>query len=343
MRKLFTHSFIFLLFAGLSFQNKSFAQVSITSTSTAVTQNFNTLAQSGSNTWADNTTIPGWYSNRVIYIGDAGTSTTGALFSYGTAASSDRALGALTSGTTATVQFAVRLVNNTGFTLSGFSISYKGEQWRQTTNAQSLVFESQIGATAIGSGTWIANTGFNFTASKTGTAGALDGNAAGNFTPISGTLTSTVTNGQEIWLRWTKSGSTSPGLAIDDISITANAAISSNADLSNLILSTGTLSPSFASATTNYTSTVANGITGITVTPTVAEANATIKVNGTTVASGTASANISLSVGSNTITTVVTAQDGTTIKTYTTNVTRAAAGTPILTTTSAIAVVSTGV
>ncbi|MEI6675233.1 MAG: cadherin-like beta sandwich domain-containing protein, partial [Verrucomicrobiota bacterium] len=49
---------------------------------------------------------------------------------------------------------------------------------------------------------------------------------------------------------------------------------------------------------------------------------ATIKVNGTTVASGTASQSIPLVAGTNTITTVVTAQDGSTTSTYTVTVTR---------------------
>ncbi len=63
----------------------------------------------------------------------------------------------------------------------------------------------------------------------------------------------------------------------------------------------------------------------MTVTPTASDTNATIRVNGTIVASGTASANIPLTVGSNTINVVVTAQDGSTTKTYTITVTRAGA------------------
>ncbi|OAQ38844.1 hypothetical protein A5893_12425 [Pedobacter psychrophilus] len=101
------------------------------------------------------------------------------------------------------------------------------------------------------------------------------------------------------------------------------AAVSANADLSALNLSSGILSPTFAAATIGYTASVSNATTSITVTPTKAEANATIKVNGTTVASAAASGAIALNVGSNTITTIVTAQNGTT-KTYTVTVTRAA-------------------
>ena len=53
------------------------------------------------------------------------------------------------------------------------------------------------------------------------------------------------------------------------------------------------------------------------------DATATIKVNGTTVASGASSGALALAVGTNPITTVVTAQDGSTTKTYTVTVTRA--------------------
>ncbi len=99
--------------------------------------------------------------------------------------------------------------------------------------------------------------------------------------------------------------------------------ISNVATLSSLTLSSGSLTPTFATATTSYTETVTNSTTSINVTPTATDATATIKVNGTTVQSGTVSGAISLSVGTNTITTVVTAQDGTTTKTYTETVTRA--------------------
>ncbi|MDB4920938.1 cadherin-like beta sandwich domain-containing protein, partial [Mucilaginibacter sp.] len=103
--------------------------------------------------------------------------------------------------------------------------------------------------------------------------------------------------------------------------ITATRAASSNANLANLIISNGTLSPVFAVATISYTASVANAVSSLTITPTTSDATAIIKVNGTIVASGSASASLPLVVGPNTITTVVTAQDATT-KTYTVTVTR---------------------
>ncbi len=100
---------------------------------------------------------------------------------------------------------------------------------------------------------------------------------------------------------------------------------STNANLSNLVLSSGTLSPTFSSSTANYSTAVANAVSTITVTPTVQDATATIKVNNIAVTSGTATVPFALAVGANNINVVVTAQDGTTIQTYTVVVTRAAA------------------
>jgi gliding motility-associated-like protein len=62
-------------------------------------------------------------------------------------------------------------------------------------------------------------------------------------------------------------------------------------------------------------------------TPTTTNTSASIKANGTAVTSGTTSGSIPLAEGGQTvITTIVTAQDGTTSKTYTLTVTRAASG-----------------
>ena len=99
---------------------------------------------------------------------------------------------------------------------------------------------------------------------------------------------------------------------------------SSNADLSALYPDTGTFSPVFASGTISYTATVPNAFTSMTVTPTATDALATITVNGNAVISGNASLAIPLNVGTNTITTIVTAEDTVTTKTYTLTVTRAA-------------------
>ncbi|MFD1790687.1 cadherin-like beta sandwich domain-containing protein [Ochrobactrum teleogrylli] len=101
---------------------------------------------------------------------------------------------------------------------------------------------------------------------------------------------------------------------------------SSDANLQNLIPSTGTLTPAFAPNTNAYTLNVANDVESISFIPSLADINATAVVNGASTPNGTSSAAIPLVVGSNTVTTTVTAQDGTTTKSYTVNVIRAQSG-----------------
>lgn len=100
---------------------------------------------------------------------------------------------------------------------------------------------------------------------------------------------------------------------------------SSNADLSQLQPSQGSLSPAFNANTLAYSISVANNVAAIALTPVVAEPNATVTVNGSPVTSGSASSSVSLAVGATTIAVVVTAQDGT-VKTYNVTVTRSALG-----------------
>ncbi len=99
---------------------------------------------------------------------------------------------------------------------------------------------------------------------------------------------------------------------------------SSNASLAGLAPSVGALAPVFDAATFGYTVAVVNSVASLTLTPIADDANATITVNGTAVASGSASQPLVLAVGSTAIPVVVTAQDGTTVLTYTVTVTRAA-------------------
>jgi uncharacterized repeat protein (TIGR02543 family) len=112
------------------------------------------------------------------------------------------------------------------------------------------------------------------------------------------------------------------GTTTKSYSVIVTRAGSADATLSSLALSTGTLSPTFSSGTESYTASVINSVTSVTVTPARTQANATITVNGTAVTSGSASGSISLNVGSNTISVVVTAQDGSTTKSYTVTLTR---------------------
>jgi len=125
------------------------------------------------------------------------------------------------------------------------------------------------------------------------------------------------------------------------LSITRAPAVSNVATLSGLDISAGALSPAFAIGTTSYTASVANGVSSLTLTPTATSSGASIRVNGVTVASGNASTALALAVGSNTLSVVVTAQDGATTATYTVLVSRASAAVSSVATLSAL-VLSSG-
>jgi large repetitive protein len=96
--------------------------------------------------------------------------------------------------------------------------------------------------------------------------------------------------------------------------INVNRTASSDASLSALMVSPGTLAPVFNSLTQEYAVTVAAGVTGLQVTATVTESNASIVINGEDVTSGTAKTVTIPTDGK--INVVVTAEDGTTKKTY---------------------------
>jgi hypothetical protein len=96
--------------------------VSITTLPTTITQDFNILPASGSATWTNNSTLPGWYHARTgtgtTIVANDGSSNAGNLYAYGTGTNIDRALGSIGSGNAAVgdLFWGILLTNNTGST-----------------------------------------------------------------------------------------------------------------------------------------------------------------------------------------------------------------------------------
>jgi endonuclease G len=211
---------------------------SIMALGVALTENFDTLPSSGSATWTNNSTIPGWHHARTgtgaMIVANDGGNGAGNLYSYGTGTTTDRALGSVGSGNAEAGNFfwGVRLQNNTGSTITSLDISYTGEQWRNGgATAQTAFFSYLVGSpTVTGSlvefqSAGVAVPSLDFTSLVTGgTAGALNGNLAANRVSLSFTITGlNIPNGTEVMLRWSDPdhASTDHGLAIDDLSVTA--------------------------------------------------------------------------------------------------------------------------
>lgn len=94
---------------------------------------------------------------------------------------------------------------------------------------------------------------------------------------------------------------------------------STDATLSGLKIGGLALSPAFAAATTTYTAATKSATNTVVATPADAGASVVVKVGGKAIDNGTAATWAS---GSNTVTVIVTAEDGSTTKTYTVTVTK---------------------
>ncbi|SDP04887.1 ZU5 domain-containing protein [Paenibacillus sp. yr247] len=110
-------------------------------------------------------------------------------------------------------------------------------------------------------------------------------------------------------------------VATDTFAVTAATTASSNAKLKTLQVSEGTLV--FSADQTDYSVSVGNSVSVVTVTTAADDTHATVKINSET----TITKVITLNVGPNTVPIEVTAQDGVTQKTYNLTIKRAAAET----------------
>jgi predicted extracellular nuclease len=279
-------------------------------------QNFNTLPASG--TYALTSEGPlalsgapinaaglgGWAFEKYTGTGsvalfrvEAGTGTSGAVYSYGTVNAPDRALGALASGSTIS-RFGVTLVNNTGVPISDVTLSYTGEQWRRGGGVVNvLAFDYGVGATDIKVGTFTAAPALDFVAPvAAGGSQALDGNLPANRAAVSGTLSGlNWAPGETLVLRWTdvNDSGNDDALAIDDLSIAtpvspadivptvafvtpANGAVNVpvnspvSVTFNTAVNVTGTWFALTGETSGAHTATVSGGPTGYTLTPDVA-------------------------------------------------------------------------
>ncbi len=212
------------------------APVAITGTGN-YSQNFDTLPASGSATWADDSTVPGWYSQRSggsgnSIVADAGSDTAGNLYSYGSASTAERALGSIGAGTPTAGNFAhgVQLQNTSGEAATLNSLAYTGEQWRKggETVAQVVTLWYKISPTPItllvpsADAGWTAVAAGNFSSPvNTSTGTSLDGNDSANRTAISINPNIFVPAGNYLMIRWKdlNHDGDDHGLAIDDVSL----------------------------------------------------------------------------------------------------------------------------
>ncbi|WP_310393375.1 T9SS type A sorting domain-containing protein [Hymenobacter sp.] len=203
-------------------------QVSITTSGTPLTENFNTLAIAGTSS-----TVPTGFAFSEAgsnadpnYAAGTGSANAGDTYSFGAAPATERAFGVLRSGALIPI-IGAAYANNTGQTIVSLAISYTGEQWRlgATGRSDRLDFQYSTNATSLTDGTWTDVNALDFTGPVTaGTVGSLDGNVASNRTAVTSSVTGlSIPAGTTFRIRWLDfdPAGADDGLAVDDFSLTA--------------------------------------------------------------------------------------------------------------------------
>jgi hypothetical protein len=152
----------------------------------------------------------------------------------GSIVGTNRALGLLSTGTTGSTTFALKLVNQSTNTLSSINLSFLGELWRQNTGARTMSFGYALDNTAssftltsqsISNATLVPGLAFSF---PTNTLTTMDGTQPTNQTSLSATnlaLSSPWQPGAALWLIWSidyYGSGNGNGYAIDNLSFSAS-------------------------------------------------------------------------------------------------------------------------
>jgi autotransporter-associated beta strand protein len=192
----------------------------------------------GTSGW-DGTKVAGTATNQMPYTVDTGAGLSGSLYSYGAASSTERALGALASGSNS-AGFGVELVNNTGSIISSVDLQFITEWWRgSSSQVDGLTFRYQVGSAG--------STNYLTTSASTAVP-ALD--MVGPYTIVNGVPTVDLTNypnaaldgntkksplitgtlsglnwtpGTSLYLSWRDldNGGSDAGMGLDDFQLTA--------------------------------------------------------------------------------------------------------------------------
>lgn len=223
-----TYLFIMAFFAMLTTMPTLKGQVIVTNILQTYEQDFDSF---GTNNvvWTDNVTLPGWYaaqfSGPVTNLPpNDGSTSMQTVFNYGTVDELDRALGSFESFNSASF-YGVRFTNNSSSTLTSITVNYIGEQWTigffagLTTNQ----FFYRVGGTTFETNNtdWTAFPALDFTNLHTALfGGVLNGNSVTNQVVLQANIPVTVSNNQEVWIKWFYNPPAfGHGLAVDDVQV----------------------------------------------------------------------------------------------------------------------------
>lgn len=207
------------------------------------TEDFDSGLPTGASTpiWTDDSVFDGWYAYETANnaaptnyrITSTGNSSEANVYQYrSSAGSSDGALGSRPETATGTILLGLQLVNDTGISLTEFTLGYTGEQWYKSSTDQlnQYVVSYRFGSITNlddNSSPWTTIPALEFDSihHDGGTAESLNGSLAENQTVLSPVTVSGINweSGTELWIRWYDANSSGidQALAIDDVSFAA--------------------------------------------------------------------------------------------------------------------------
>ncbi len=211
--------------------NENFDSLGSTTVSSVFSSTIGVQANVPGTTGFEGTKIAGDGSSATGLVASNGSGNSGAIYTFGATGNSDRALGAIASGSNA-MAFGFRLVNNSASILQDITVSFTQENWRSSTSSVNTIVASW---STSASASDFLSTASGFTAvssldlvgpAPVVTNGALDGNSAANQAARSFTFAGiNLAVGSSLYLRWQDFNDVGndAGLAIDNMTISATA------------------------------------------------------------------------------------------------------------------------
>ena len=240
-------NWIFLFLSGLIVSLPAVVNADISYPGSTINENFDSLGSANVNglfsatigvqsnlpgsTGFAGTKIAGTGTSAANFVASDGTANSGAIYTFGAGGDSDRALGAIASGTNA-MAFGFRLVNNSANVLQDITVSFTQENWRSSTSVVNTIAASWS-TSASPTDFLSAASGFTNVSSldlvgptPVANNGALNGNLAANQAARSFTFAGiNLAVGSSLYLRWqdVNDVGNDAGLAIDNMTISATA------------------------------------------------------------------------------------------------------------------------
>ena len=240
----------FLLMA-LMVSSSASASIVINNVSDSYTQNFDSAPIPSTTrdawTWTDNSTFAGWYRRANVnndtqtpdpdladYTAKGAGVTVPGFYNAHAGTSTDAAVGFFVDGQPDGLKkgsIGMVFQNNTGTTLTGFDVAYKGEKWYQHTADTTLLFQYTVQNSfadinsdidRAGAGIWTDVGGLSWTEAAAASTGWMNGSTAANGTNFNASVSGlSLADGQSLIVRWRipLTGTKEQGLFIDDVTV----------------------------------------------------------------------------------------------------------------------------